>query len=104
MLYVFVVIEHGTRRLAHVNVTANPSADWTLQQLRTVVGEEGAQQYLIHDRDKIFAKHLDESISALGVEVLRSPVASPKANSSCERVIGTGSATPCVVDKTKRIV
>ncbi len=78
MLYVFVVIEHGTRRLAHVNVTANPSADWTLQQLRAVVGEEGAQQYLIHDRDKIFAKHLDESISALGVEVLRSPVASPK--------------------------
>src|SRR3989441_7340207 len=93
MLYVFVVIEHGTRRLAHVNVTANPSADWTLQQLRAVVGEEGAQQYLIHDRDKIFAKHLDESISALGVEVLRSPVASPKANSICEGVIGTGSAT-----------
>ena len=89
MLYVFVVIEHGTRWLAHVNVTANPSADWTLQQLRTVVGEEGAYQYLIHDRDKIFARHLDESIWALGMEVLRSPVASPKANSICERVIGT---------------
>jgi len=41
MLYVFVVIEHGTRRLAHVNVTATPSADWTLQQLRAVVGERG---------------------------------------------------------------
>ena len=26
MLYVFVVIEHGTRRLAHVNVTTHPSA------------------------------------------------------------------------------
>jgi len=89
MLYVFVVIEHGTRRLAHVNVTANPSADWTLRQLRAVVGEERAHQYLIHDRDKIFAKHLDDSISALGLEVLRSPVASPKANSICERVIGT---------------
>ena len=89
MLYVFVVIEHGTRRLAHVNVTAHPSADWTLQQLRTVVGEEGGYRYLIHDRDKIFAKHLDDSIRALGVEVLRSPLASPKANSICERVIGT---------------
>ena len=89
MLYVFVVIEHGTRRLAHVNVTAHPSADWTLQQLRAVVGEDGAHQYLIHDRDNIFAKHLDDSIRGLGLEVLRSPVASPKANSICERVIGT---------------
>ena len=60
-----------------------------MQQLRAVVGEESRHQYLIHDRDKIFAKHLDDSIRALGIEVLRSPVASPKANSICERVIGT---------------
>ena len=89
MLYVFVVIEHETRRLAHVNVTAHPSAEWTLRQLREIVGEEGGRQYLIHDRDKIFAKHLDDSIRALGIEILRSPVASPKANAICERVIGT---------------
>ena len=90
MLYVFVVIEHGTRRLAHVNVTAHPSADWTLQQLREVIGDnDGHHEYLIHDRDRIFAKHLDDSIKALGVEVLRSPIASPKANSIAERVIGT---------------
>jgi len=30
MLYVIVVIKHGTRRLTHVNVTAHPSAAWTL--------------------------------------------------------------------------
>ena len=89
MLYVFVVIEHSTRRLAHVSVTTNPNADWTLQQLREVVGNGGGHRYLIHDRDRIFAKHLDDSIRALGVEVMRSPVASPKANSICERVIGT---------------
>jgi putative transposase len=89
MLYVFVVIEHGTRRLAHINVTTSPNSDWTLQQLREVVGSGGGHRYLIHDRDRIFAKHLDDSIRALGVKVLRSPVASPKANSLCERVIGT---------------
>src|SRR5229473_2652839 len=33
ILYVFIVIEHVTRRLAIVNVTARASADWTLQQL-----------------------------------------------------------------------
>ena len=44
---------------------------------------------LIHDRDAIFTKHLDDSIRALGLEVLRSPFSSPKANAICERVIGT---------------
>ena len=87
ILYVFVVTEHGTRRLAHM--TAHPSAGWTLQQLREVVADTDDHKYLIHDRDRIFAKHLDDSIRALGVEVLRSPLASPKANSICERVIGT---------------
>ena len=89
MLYVFVVIEHGTRRLKHVNVTANPTADWTLQQLREVVKDSDGHKYLIHDRDRIFARRLDDSIKALGIEVLRSPFASPKANAICERVIGT---------------
>jgi transposase InsO family protein len=89
MLYVFVVIEHGSRRLAHVNVTAHPSADWTLQQLREAIGDKDEHKYLIHDRDRIFAKRLDDSIRALGLEVLRSPFASPKANAICERVIGT---------------
>ena len=89
MLYVFVVIEHGTRRLAHVNVTTHPSAAWTLQQLREVIADADAHKYLIHDRDSIFARHLDDSIRAFGLAVLRSPFSSPKANAICERVIGT---------------
>jgi putative transposase len=89
MLYVFVVIEHGTRRLAHVNVTTHPSAAWTLQQLREVIANAEDHKYLIHDRDSIFSRHLDDSIQALGLGVLRSPFASPKANAICERVIGT---------------
>jgi putative transposase len=89
LLYAIVVMEQGTRSLAHVKVTAHPRADWTLQPLRAVVADEGAHQYLIHERDKILARHLDASIRALGMEMLRSPVASAKANSICERVIGT---------------
>jgi putative transposase len=89
LLYVFVVIEHGSRRLARVDVTAHPSADWTLQQLREVIGFDHTHRYLIHDRDSIFARHLDASIKALGLTVLKSPPRSPRANSVCERVIGT---------------
>jgi len=88
MLYVFVVIEHGTRRLTHVNVTSCPGAEWTLQQLREALIKD-RHRHLIHDRDRIYSKRLDDSIALLGLEVLRSPVASPKANSICERVIGT---------------
>ena len=64
-----VVIEHGTRRLAHANVTAHPSVDWALQQLRAV-GNGSKHQYLIQN----FAKQLGHSIRALGIEVLRSLV------------------------------
>src|SRR5882762_1196814 len=89
LLYVFVVIEHHSRRLIHCNVTAHPSAAWTLQQLREAIGFEERHQYLLHDRDSIFAKHLDESIGRLGLKVLKSPPRSPMANAICERVIGT---------------
>ena len=89
LLYVFVVIAHGSRRLVRVDVTAHPSAAWTLRQLREVVGFDDTHRYLVHDRDSIFAKRLDESVKALGLSVLKSPPRSPKANAICERVIGT---------------
>jgi len=50
---------------------------------------EERYEYLLHDRDSIFAKHLDESIERLGVKVLKSPPRSPIENAVCERVIGT---------------
>jgi len=58
-------------------------------QLREAVGFEERYEFLLHDRDSIFAQHLDESIGRLGVTVLKSPPRSPMANSICERVIGT---------------
>jgi putative transposase len=89
LLYVFVVIERRSRRLIHCNVTAHPSAAWTLQQLREAIGLQERYKYLLHDRDSIFAQHLDESIAKLGVKVLKSLPRSPTANAICERVIGT---------------
>lgn len=89
LLYVFVIIAHRSRRLVHCNVTAHPTAAWTLQQLREAVGFEERYQYLLHDRDSIFAEHLDESVNRLRIGVLKSPPRCPKANAICERVIGT---------------
>jgi hypothetical protein len=72
-----------------VAVTAHRTAEWTLRQLREVVGLDDDYRYLLHDRDSIFARSLDDSIRNLGLTVLRSPPRSPKANAICERVIGT---------------
>jgi len=77
LFYVLVLIEHGSRRLLHFNVTEHPSADWTLQQLREALGC-GDFRYLIHDRDSIFARSSDESIRALGLSVLKSPPRCPQ--------------------------
>lgn len=89
LLYVFVVIRHGSRRFLHFNLTAHPSAVWTLQQLRECIGFEEGYRYLIHDRDSIFAKTLDTSIERLGLKIIKSPICSPMANAICERLIGT---------------
>ena len=65
-LYVFVVIEHRSRRLIHCNVTAHPSASWTLQQLREAIGLHERYEYLLHDRDSIFAKHPTSRLRSSG--------------------------------------
>jgi transposase InsO family protein len=89
LLYVFVVIEHASRRLLHVNVTAHPTAKWTLQQLREAIPSDHAYRFLIHDRDRIFSDALDQRIRHLGLKVLKTPVRTPVANAICERFIGT---------------
>jgi transposase InsO family protein len=88
-LYVFVVIEHASRRLLHVNVTAHPTAEWTLQQLREAIPADHRYRFLIHDRDSIFSQALDQSLRHLGLHVLKTPVRTPVANAICECVLGT---------------
>ena len=87
VLYVFVVLEVGTRRLLHWNVTAHSTAEWTVQQLRMVVAGDAPHRFVIHDRDSIYAEGVDRT--TMGLTVLKTPVRSPQANAFCERLIGT---------------
>jgi putative transposase len=89
LLYVFVIIEHASRRLLHVNVTAQPTAEWTLQQLREAVPSDHGYRFLLHDRDSIFSRDLDRRIGNLGLRVLQTPPRAPQANAICERLLGT---------------
>jgi putative transposase len=89
LLYVFVVMEIGSRRILHCNVTAHPTAAWTLQQFREAVDSDHSYRFLIHDRDSIFSTEVDAELQAFGLKVLRTPVQAPKANAYCERLMGT---------------
>jgi transposase InsO family protein len=89
LLYVFIVMEHATRRILHYHVTAHPTAAWTLQQLREAIPADHAYRFLLHDRDRIFSPQLDQSIHHLGLRVLKTPPQSPQANALCERLLGT---------------
>jgi putative transposase len=79
VLYVCVVLDVGTRRIAHWNVTDHPTAEWTAQQFRIVVSGDGPHRFVIHDRDSIFSDRVDRTITATGLTVLKTPARSPQA-------------------------
>ena len=99
-LYVFVLMEIGTRRIVHCNVTAHPTAAWTLQQFREGLPSDHGQKSLIHDRDSIFSASLDEELkSSFGLRVLRTPVRAPKAKGYASYCT---SCEPCTTFSGKR--
>jgi hypothetical protein len=63
-LYVFLVMEVGTRRIVHCNLTAHPTATWTLQQLREAIPSDHSYRFLIRDRDAIFSAEVDQQLRA----------------------------------------
>jgi putative transposase len=89
LLYGFVILEHGRRRIRHVAVTAHPTAEWTSQQLREAFPFDSAPRFLHRDRDGIYGKDVTDTIRAMGIRDVPSAPASPWQNPYCERVIGT---------------
>jgi hypothetical protein len=54
VLYVFLVLAHDRRRVLHFNVTCNPTAERTAQQIVEAFPWERSAKYLLRDRDKIY--------------------------------------------------
>ena len=85
----FVLLDVGTRRIVHWNLTDHPKSEWTIQQFRNSLPLEGTYRFVIHDRDGIFAPAVDEALRSMSLQVLKTPVRAPQANAHCERFIGT---------------
>jgi putative transposase len=66
VLFVFVVLSHGWRRLVHFNVTEHPTAEWTARQLIEACGLEESPRHLIRDRDGVYGERFFASGQDVG--------------------------------------
>jgi transposase InsO family protein len=89
VLYVFVVLLHHRRRIAHFNVTDSPTAAWTAQQIVEAFPEDSAPCYLLRDRDSIYGAEFRRRVRGMGAAEVLTALRSPWQNPFAERVIGT---------------
>jgi hypothetical protein len=95
-VYVFSVIEIGTRYVHVLGVTARPDRAWTVKQARNLLldlGERAARfRFLIRDRPGQFTEVFDAVLASAGTEVAKIPPQSPRANAYAERWVRTAQA------------
>lgn len=88
-IVVFFMVELGSRRVVHFGVTRSPSDAWVTQQLREATPFSESPRFLICDNDGKFGDQFERVAEGSGIDVIHTPVEAPKANSICERFIGS---------------
>ncbi len=89
VLYVFIVLRHDRRQVVHFNVTTNPYAKWTAQQIINAFPYEESPRFLIRDRDGIYGDYFKDRMKSMGIEEVLIAPRSPWQNPYCERIIGS---------------
>jgi len=88
-LYAFFLVELGSRRVVHVGVTRHPTDAWVAQQLREATPFGTAPRFLIRDNDRKFGPQFARVAAVSGIDIVRTPIAAPRANAIVERFLGS---------------
>ncbi len=86
-LFAFFIIELKSRRVIHVGVTRSPTDPWVAQHLREATPYGQAPKYLICDNDNKFGPCFARVATTSSIEILKTPVHTPRANAICERFL-----------------
>jgi len=73
----------------YFGITRSPSDAWVTQQLREATPFGEGPRVLICDNDGKFGDQFERVAEGSGIDVIHAPVEAPKANSICERFIGS---------------
>jgi putative transposase len=89
LLYVLIIINHGTRKIEHFAVSTNPNLEWVKQQIRNAMPFDHKPKYLIHDNDPVFVcKAFRKFLNNIGIASKRTSYYSPWQNGIAERANG----------------
>ena len=99
---VLLLRDKGRPRYVHLlGVTTNPDGPWTTQQIRNLLMDPGGRAagfwFLVRDRAGQFTVSFDAVLASAGIEAVKIPPRSPRANALAERFVLTARAE--VIDR-----
>jgi len=88
-MFIFVIIEIGSRRIIHTGVTRHPNDLWVSRQVLAAGDWDENPKYLVADNDAKFGQEFEKAVANRGIELQCTPFKAPKANATCERFMGS---------------